>query len=207
MTSLEIDHFAIAAETLAEGVEYVQDTLGVTLSDVGHHAKMGTHNRLLSLGPSVYLEVIAIDPEAKPPMFPRWFDLDHFRGAPRLTNWICRTTNLPAALELGPEGSGEPMEFVRGNFHWHMGVPANGVLPYGGAFPAMISWHGDAHPCARLEDQECRLEALTLGHPEAPNLAATLAAYHITPEVQIETSGRPKLRLEVQTPSGTKVLA
>ena len=64
---LVLDHIAVAAESLAEGAAHVEAALGVPLSDVGVHDLMGTHNRLLSLGPGLYLEVIAIDPEARPP--------------------------------------------------------------------------------------------------------------------------------------------
>ena len=58
---------------------------------------MATHNRLLGLG-DLYLEVIAADPSAPRPAWPRWFDLDRFTGAPRLTNWICACDDLEAAV-------------------------------------------------------------------------------------------------------------
>jgi hypothetical protein len=61
---LSFDHLAIGAETLDEGVEAVEAALGVPLAPGGGHPAMGTHNRLLSLGPGEYLEVIAIDPDA-----------------------------------------------------------------------------------------------------------------------------------------------
>ena len=35
------------------------------LESGGRHPHMGTHNRLLSLGPDLYLEVIAVDPDAR----------------------------------------------------------------------------------------------------------------------------------------------
>ena len=48
---LVLDHIAVAAETLAEGAAHVEAALGVELSDIGVHDRMGTHNRLLGLGP------------------------------------------------------------------------------------------------------------------------------------------------------------
>ena len=81
---LTLDHIAISARTLAEGTAHVETLLGVTLGPIGHHAHMSTHNRLLGLG-DLYLEVIATDPDAPKPQWPRWFDLDHFAGPPRLT--------------------------------------------------------------------------------------------------------------------------
>ena len=60
----------------------------------------------LSLGAGEYMEVIAVNPAAPPPGRPRWFDLDRFTGAPRITNWILRCDDLDAALSLAPPGTG-----------------------------------------------------------------------------------------------------
>ncbi len=72
----KLDHLAIVAPTLEEGVAYVEKTLGVPMAAGGKHPEMGTHNRLLRLGDDIYLEVIAVDPEAPRPERPRWFGLD-----------------------------------------------------------------------------------------------------------------------------------
>ena len=77
---MELDHFAIAANTLAEATAHVEEALGVPLQPGGEHAVFGTHNRLLGLADGLYLEAIAIDPEATPERSPRWFDLDSFSG-------------------------------------------------------------------------------------------------------------------------------
>ena len=37
---------------------------------------MSTHNHLMRLGNSAFLEVISIDPDAPAPARTRWFDLD-----------------------------------------------------------------------------------------------------------------------------------
>ncbi|MFZ8971709.1 MAG: VOC family protein, partial [Paracoccaceae bacterium] len=71
---LKLDHVVLAAETLEEGVDYVQDRLGVSLDAGGQHDLFGTHNRLLGLG-DCYFEVIARNPLAKPAQRPLWFDL------------------------------------------------------------------------------------------------------------------------------------
>ena len=67
----------------AFGGDYVRSVLGVAPGPGGAHARMGTHNLLLRLGESVFLEVIAPDPAAAPPGRPRWFGLDDV-AAPRL---------------------------------------------------------------------------------------------------------------------------
>ena len=58
---MPLDHLMIAARTLDEGAAYVRERLGVEVLPGGRHETMGTHNRVLSLGGGVYLEVIAID--------------------------------------------------------------------------------------------------------------------------------------------------
>src|SRR5690606_19696369 len=140
--------------------------LGVGLEPGGKHPFMGTHNRLLSLGPGEYLEVIAIDPDATAPDRPRWFRLDTFTGPPRVTNWILRTDELDAALAAAPPGAGQPVALERGPYRWRMGVPEDGRLPFDDAFPALIQWQGECHPAAALPDRGCRLRRLEIAHPK-----------------------------------------
>ena len=200
----ELDHIAVAAATLGEGAAWVERALGVPLQDGGKHPTMGTHNRLLGLGPGLYLEVIAVDPEAPPPPRARWFRLDEFAGPPRLTNWIVRTGGLEAALALAPPGAGEPMAFARGDYRWRMAVPADGRLPYDDAFPALIEWEGTQHPSDRLTDRGCRLARLEVTHPDAASLRAALPLQDARVTV---TAGPPSLRAVIATPAGERVLA
>ncbi len=202
---MELDHLAICAATLDEGVAAIETALGVPLAGGGKHALMGTHNRLLSLGPGEYLEVIAIDPGAPPPGRPRWFDLDHFDGPPRLTNWVCRTADLDAALAGSPPGAGHAHDLERGAYRWRMGIPDDGCLPFGGCFPALIQWQGD-HPAATLPDQGCRLRGLVLRHPEADLLRECLAGHLADPRIAVEEGPVPSLGARIETPSGLCVL-
>jgi len=104
-----IDHLAVAAPSL-EG-RTLDDFLGVILPPGGRHARMGTHNRLLRLGPMAYLELIAIDPDGATPERPRWFELDdaamqaRLAAGPLLVHWVARveTTELPVLpVDVGP---------------------------------------------------------------------------------------------------------
>ena len=105
---LWIDHLAVVAGRLEDGVSAVEDLLGVAMAGGGKHPLMGTHNRLLSLG-DLYLEVIAVDPDAPPPGRPRWFDMDRFTGPPLLANWVAGCDDLAAEVALGPVGIGTPI--------------------------------------------------------------------------------------------------
>ena len=201
---LELDHLAISAATLAEGVAMVEALLGVALALGGSHPAMGTHNRLLGLGPGLYLEVIAVDPAAVRPAGPRWFDLDRFTGPPRLTNWICRTDDLDGALAAAPPGIGLPVALARGDYRWRMAVPPTGILPFDDAHPALIEWQGDLHPANALPDSGCRLGRLVVVHPEAAALRRQLGGL-TDPRVAFET-GQRALMAELQTPGGPRVL-
>ena len=123
-----MDHIAVAATTLEEGREAVEDALGVVLQSGGQHEHYGTHNLLLGLEDGLYLEVIAIDPDAPVPTYPRWFDLDRFEGRARPHIWICRTNDLASAVSRFPE-AGLPVSLERGDLRWQMAVPSTGILP------------------------------------------------------------------------------
>lgn len=201
---LALDHLAVSAATLEEGAAWVEMALGVPLAGGGTHPHMGTHNRLLSLG-DLYLEVIASDPDAPKPGHPRWFDLDRFQGPPRLTNWICRTDDLDAALAAAPPGTGTATDLVRGDYRWRFSVPPTGQLPFDDCFPALIQWQGDLHPAKALRDHGIRLTGLQITHPRAPALQAALKTLN-DPRIVIERGPYHAIRATFQTPQGIRVL-
>ena len=201
--ALQLDHLAVSARTLAEGVAVVETALGVTMSAGGQHPHMATHNRLLGLG-DLYLEVIAIDPQATPPAWPRWFDLDHFSGPPRLTNWVARSDDLAADLAQSPPGSGIPIALSRGQYRWQMAVPDTGKLPYGGAFPALIQWQKPHHPTQALPEVQVRLTRLEIAHPDTDGLRAAL---HLDdPRLHIVPGPVTEFRATFATPHGPRHL-
>jgi hypothetical protein len=202
---LVFDHLAVSATTLAEGVDAVEAALGVSLAGGGEHPHMSTHNRLLGLG-DLYLEVIAVDPAAPAPAWPRWFDLDRFSGPARLTNWVARCDDLAAELALSPAGTGTPVALSRGDFRWQMAVPADGCLPFDGCFPALIHWEGTAHPAQRLPDAGVRLTRLEIAHPQADALSDALAGRMSDPRIAIVPGPAKAMRAQFETPHGTRVL-
>ena len=202
---LQLDHLAVSATTLEDGVAWVEDALGVALAPGGKHAHMSTHNRLLSLG-DIYLEVIAVDPAAPAPAWPRWFDLDSFKGPPRQTNWIAACDDLDAELALSPAGAGKPIDLERGDLRWRMAVPADGRLPFDGCFPALISWQGRLHPTVLLPDMGVRLMRLEIAHPDAAALTDHLKARLFDPRIVFETGPQKAMRATFSTPHGKRLL-
>jgi len=200
---MKLDHIAIAATSLAEGVAYVEETLGMAMQNGGNHPRFGTHNYLLGLGEDLYLEVIAIDPDAALPLEPRWFDLDNFSGPPRLVNWICSTKDIAAALQEAPPEAGRAIELKRDELRWKMSVPEDGGLPYGGAFPTFIEWgRGVASPAQSLTDHGARLLQLTV---QAPVISA-LAQFQRDKRIILKESNKISMEAQIQTPNGIRVL-
>ena len=162
-----LDHLVVAARTLDEGAAWIEKRLGIAPVEGGRHDFMGTHNRLLSLGPDTYLEVIAVDPQAFPPPRPRWFGLDSIgtraivNKGPALIHWIESTDDLEAAAAASGDEV-DLMAFSRGPYRWRMAVTRDGSLPGGGLRPTLIQWDS-GHPAASLPSSGRRL--LSLGGP------------------------------------------
>ena len=208
MFTLALDHIAVVARSVEEGATYVEAVLGAEVSTGGKHPRMGTHNCLLSLGEDVYLEVIAIDPEAPKPKHRRWFNLDAYDGAPRLMNWICRTDDLDAALDAAPPGSGRPLAQSRGDLSWTMAVPEFGRLPYDDASPALMTWgDGGMHPARRLPHHGFRLSRLDVFHPKADDLMEDFPALFRLAQVAVREGPEKRLIATISTPFGNRILA
>lgn len=209
MPASRIDHLAITAPTLQVGSDALYAQLGVRPQAGGQHARMGTHNLLLRLGDALYLEVIAVDPEAPVPARPRWFGLDTLApdAPPRLACWVARTDDVVAAAAAVPLGEVLPMS--RGALDWRITVPADGSLPLGGAAPTLIQWDTAAHPAATLSDQGCTLVALELQHPEPARVQAVLDRLGLaepTVALSLRSAPTPGLLAQVRTPTGLRTL-
>lgn len=194
---MRLDHLAIAAETLDEGVAWAEERLGVAFLAGGKHARFGTHNRLLGLARGLYLEVIAVDPDATSDG-PRWFGLDTFKGPPRLANWICEPLDFDAFMVHGMR----KVAMSRGDLRWDMGAPVDGSLPMGGGFPTVLQWHTDTPPGQSLASSGCGLRALTIRHPGANEIAQSLRGHLDDARVRFEVASVISLTAELDTPRG-----
>ncbi|SEA56020.1 VOC family protein [Paraburkholderia sartisoli] len=225
---LHLDHLVVTARTLDEGTQYVADTLGVTPAGGGAHPLMRTHNRLLNLWGGVYLEVIAIDPQAdalpaEPGIAPRprLFALDapatHARleSGPYLSHWVARVErpkNLPRWREQYPERIAPVVPMSRGDFTWGLTVPDDGAFPAwqgagDGIAPSLIQWDTALHPSAVLPEPEVALKSLKGFHPQADVIRTQLewlGAAHLI--VLDTTPGSAGLVAEFDTPAGLRTL-
>ncbi|AGT09080.1 VOC family protein [Paracoccus aminophilus] len=187
------DHLAIAARTLDEGAAWIEERLGIAPEPGGAHPQLATHNRLLSLGPGEYLEIIAADPAGGTPLWPRWFGLDTFTGPPRLVSWVVRSAG--ALTQSGTTAR----DLSRGALRWRFSLPDDGQPLAQGVIPALIDWQGSPHPSTRLTDHGLRLNALELSFPDP--LALPLA----DPRIRL-TQGPARLQARLATPRGEVLL-
>jgi len=211
----QLDHIVIAADSLQQGVEYLRATLGVDVPKGGFHQTMGTHNHLMQLANDAYLEVIAIDPEARAPRHPRWFGLDDtlmrasLKQQPRLITWVMNTSDIHHLSASAGFDIGTPTALSRDNLKWEIALTGDGRLLGGGMLPYCIQWHSSPHPSRGMADLGCILHALTIHHNRPHWVAEQLDAMDASHLVQIETLADdepPYLEAEIETPAGLVTL-
>ena len=202
-----LDHITVVAPNLTMGSAYVEAALGVKPGAGRKHPGMATHNLLLALGPSLYLEVISPDPEAAPVMRPRWFGLDHvLEGTPaRLAAWVANTDDIAGAAvpELGD------VETMRRESHtWKMTTRADGSVPLDGAAPLLIERSSSVHPAAALPQKGLQLRHLRIRHPAPNQVIALLAKIGLAsqPAVTVTQGSECSMVAEIQTPFGPREL-
>lgn len=204
-----IDHLVVTAPSLDAGAAYVRDAVGVAPRPGGEHQRMGTHNLLLRLGESTYLEVIAVNPAAPRATRPRWFGLDKIGSdaRPSLATWVARTADIRAGSAAATEQLGPVEAMSRGALECLITIPADGSLPLDGVAPALIEWHSNPHPASRLDDYGLSLKKLELFHPDPERVSALLKSLAIDGPVVVEKSAvAARLVAHIDTPQGIRTL-
>ncbi len=210
---LELDHLTIIAPTLAEGVAHVRACLDLDVPFGQRHGYMGTYNHLLQLGGTVYLEIVALDPDAEGPGRARWFGLDDQKrvradwdAGRRLRGWVARAASIDAVL-LGREhifGKKASLPWDVPSFDF--AIPDDGSLPLGGAAPSIIDRRGKPRSMATLADLGARLVSFSLEHPDAADLLAFYRSLQIDRPPAIERGAELRYRARIETPDGMKDL-
>jgi Glyoxalase-like domain len=209
--SITLDHVTVGARTLEQGASYVNAALGVEMSAGGQHQDMGTHNRVLRVGESPFLELLAIDPGISPPPRPRWFGLDDPAQAKRLARrprpigWVVQSDQLDIDYHASPVDLGRLLSMSRGSRSWRITVPDSGMMPFSGLVPALIQWSGGPHPSASMALPGPVLERVELRHPQADQLQEVLGALGVAhlAAVEQDISG-PSIALVFRLPNGER---
>lgn len=227
----QIDHLVIVAKSLEQGVQWCEDTLGITPSLGGEHTLYGTHNRLFKIAspanPMAYCEIIAIDPNAVRPKRAcptRWFDMDNpvlqkaVTKEPRLVHFVVNTPDIKVArmavrmqgIDRGPAIAAS-RRTNRGTLNWQISVRADGQRLFDGCMPTLIQWGKPEatdplklHPRNTLTRSGVTLQSLEVTHPSADKLQAAYEAIELA-RVSV-TEGAANLKATLQTPKGVVVL-
>jgi hypothetical protein len=212
MPACFIDHITVTAPNLEAGAEFVRQTLGVAPQKGGEHPRMGTHNSLLRLSNTMFLEVIAPIPGVPQPDRPRWFALDNLAvdALPSLSTWVVRSADIHATAAGSLEALGPVEPMSRGALDWLITIPADGSVPLDGVAPALIQWHAGPHPASVMQDRGLSLVALEVFHPKPDRVRALLKS--IEAEGPVSVLPLPKgaaayLVATINTPGGLRKLS
>jgi hypothetical protein len=201
-----IDHLVYGAPDLRVAVDDLDERFGVRAQRGGKHIGLGTHNALLALGPSTYLEVIAPDPDQPKPAIPRPFGLDDLTQ-PRLVGWAVACDDIDTAVANWRAHGYEPGEVI----DMQRSSPSGTVLRWrltlnaleGGPVPFLIAWGDTEHP-ARSAPTGLTLEAFEIEQPDPASLTPVLAP--LAADVTVKPARRTQLVAHMRGPSGLKEL-
>jgi len=214
--ALSPDHLVYAAPNLKEAVEDLAGRFGVRPSAGGKHPN-GTHNALLALSDSCYLEIIAPDPDQLQQQGdrPLAFGLDWLK-IPRLVTWAVLAPSLEEVASASQAAGYDPGVVVEGGrvrpdgaeLRWRTTKrpeaqeewppPGDGIVPF------LIEWGEETpHPSA-TSAQGVRLLELSLFHPRPAEVQPMLSALHI--DILVTAGAAPEMRARLETPLGIVTL-
>ena len=207
---LKLDHLTVIAPDLAEGVLHVRNCLGLDVPFGQRHDYMGTHNHLLQLGEAVYLEVVAVDPEAEAPDRPRWFGLDDqdrvrrdWDDGRRLRGWVARSDAIDAVMTGRANVFGEKIAL---NASFDFSIPPDGSLPLDGAAPSIIDRRGRVRSMATIADLGARLLSVSLEHPDPATVETLYRVLKVDRPPEVRKGPRLRYRARIETAAGVMEL-
>ena len=199
-----IDHLIYAVADLENGMDEIERLLGVRPIAGGRHPDYGTHNALLSLGPTTYLEIMAPDPDLPRPGRGLLFDMDNVKES-RLARWVLRSEAIQdavaaaasAGLDLGTVQSGSRRKPDGSVLAWQLTDPY--AMPLGGAVPFLISWGETRHP-AKAAPRAGELIGLRIEHPDPDTVLQALEALGV--EVDVSAGDTLRIVATIRTAGG-----
>lgn len=209
--SVEIDHLVVRAPSLEVGVEAVERRTGVRAAAGGAHPGMGTHNALISLGPTAYLEIIAPDPAQPLPPGGRPFGVSDTGGV-ELVNFAVHPTggaDIDSVVEaaraighdLGPIAAMSRRRPDGRELEWRLTFPPGSGADL--ATPFVIDWGATPIP-ARSSPSGCSLVELSVRHPAPESLVELFAAIGL--DIDVAPAPDASLGIRLTTPQGTATL-
>jgi hypothetical protein len=202
--SARVDHLVWCVPELQAGIAELEHLTGVTAVAGGSHPGVGTHNALVSLGPRMYLEIIAPDPLQDEYRSPRVFRLDEIRES-TLVTWAA-TTDMLADLAATRFSDGQRLGDRRSlsrvrpdgiELKWTMTDPYTEIDH--GIVPFLIDWGETPHP-GDSAPPGISLVELRAWHPDPDAVLDKLARLGI--DMPVEAGARPRLVAVLDTPTG-----
>lgn len=199
---LPVDHLVYAVPDFQNGLEAVEELLGVRATPGGQHPNWGTRNALIALGPDIYLEIIGPDPELPPPPQGRVFGIDEL-DAPGLVTWAAKASELKKqvaqlsekGLQMGKVRTGSRTKPDGELLSWQLTDPytvlGDGLIPF------LIDWGDSPHP-ARNAVKGGQLLELRAEHPRPAEINALLKVLDI--DLPVRKGTAPRLTAIIQTP-------
>jgi len=199
-----VDHILYGTPRLEQGMREIEEMLGVKPIRGGRHPDFGTHNALLSLGKTTYLEIIAPDPDLTQPPRGTLFDLDQLEQS-RLITWVLRSELIEELIEKAEEGGLNLGELTSGSrrkpdgteLTWRSTDPYQ--MPLDGTVPFLISWGLTPHP-ASGSPKAGKLVGLRVEHPDPPSVRKALDVLRV--DMLVREGPRMALVATVQTDDG-----
>lgn len=199
-----IDHLVYATPDLDRSVEEIERLLGVRATPGGQHPGRGTRNALVALGPTSYLEIIAVDPDQPRPKDPRAFGIDELKVS-RLVAWSIKGENLEQLRKeaiskgvlLGEVKTGRRRRTDGVELAWQ--VTDYSVTVADGIVPFFIDWGSSPHP-ADSAVQGASLIDLSAEHPDPGNVRQLLTRLAV--DLKVARGSSPTLIATIDCPRG-----
>lgn len=201
---IPVDHLVYATPDLERGVKEIERLIGVSPTPGGQHPGRGTRNALVALGPDVYLEIVATDPDQPSPATPRWLGIDTIVTS-TLTTWAAKSSAL-AELRARAVENGVPLGEVKSGarqrpdgarLSWQLTEPE--PLIEDGVIPFFIDWGGSPHP-ARSLPGGATLTDLRIEHPDVERVQRMLDVLGL--DVTVTSAATPALVAIIDGPHG-----
>jgi hypothetical protein len=204
MPDLAIDHVIVGIGDLEKGIGLLTRLTGVTPERGGRHPGRGTQNALLSLGPHVYLEIMAPIDGAAPGM-----ELLAGLQQPTPIGWAIRTRDLDATVRrlraagfrVADPRDGSRVRPDGRQLQWRTAT----LEDFPGDFtPFLIEWGAATPHPAGSSPAGCTLAALEIRDAAADRLARLVKELGL--DVAVRPAAAPLLRLTLRCPTGLLTL-
>ena len=209
-----IDHIVFGCDQLDSGTAYLEAMLAASFSAGGQHHMMATHNRLLRLQNSIYLEAIAIDHVAAAKKGDigrcRWFSLDDdctrqkLAISPQPLCWVVAVDDIHQATAKCGYDAGRITRVTRDDLEWWLTIPDDGSLAESGLLPSFIEWPNGRNPANRLPENGTTLQNIILVHPNPQFITSCIDGIGIDGPIVVR-QGQSELIFQLQTSAGELV--